>query len=127
MKPVRTADLTNAVPVDDGRGRRTPLTLLHLSVRDCFLRLAADIHCAGMSDRAAAAWLHRKLGTYAASAWRRDYVLAECPPRLAGRVEALAWCALKCSDRVPSERLIRSVLARSDGYFANRLFVAHAV
>jgi hypothetical protein len=56
MKPVRTADLTNAVPVDDGRGRRTPLTLLHLSVRDHFLRAAADIHCTGMSDRAAAAW-----------------------------------------------------------------------
>jgi hypothetical protein len=43
MKPVRTADLTNAVPVDDGRGRRTPLTLLHLSVRDLFLRAAAEI------------------------------------------------------------------------------------
>ena len=79
---VRTADLTNAVPVDDGRGRRTPLTLLHLSVRDHFLRAAADIHCTGMSDRQAAAWLHKKLARYRECAWQRDAPEECCPPRL---------------------------------------------
>ena len=87
------------------------MTLLHLSVRDHFLRAAADIHCTGMSDRAAAAWLHKKLARYRECAWRRDRVETWCPPRLAGRIEALMWSVLKCSDRVASERLIRNVLA----------------
>jgi len=112
MKPVRTIELTHAVPID-GRGHRLPLTLLHLSVRDHFLRAAADIYCTGMSDRAAAEWLHKKLARYRECAWRRDRVEQLCPPRLAGRVEAMAWCVLKCSDRLVSTRLIRLVLARS--------------
>ena len=46
MKPVRASAFADAVPVD-GRGRRTPLTLLHLSMRDHFLRTAAGIYCTG--------------------------------------------------------------------------------
>jgi hypothetical protein len=112
MRPVRASIFADAVPLD-GRGRRRPLTLLHLSVRDHFLRAAAVIYCTGMSDRAAAAWLHTKLARYRECAWRRDRVEELCPPRLAGRINALMWCVLKCSDRVVSERLIRLVLARS--------------
>ena len=87
--------VTHAVPIDR-RGRRTPLTLLHLSVRDHFLRAAADIYCTGMSDRTAAAWLHKKLARYRECAWRRDRVEEQCPPRLVGRVNGLMWCVLKC-------------------------------
>jgi hypothetical protein len=110
MKPVRTIELTHSALVD-GRGHRSPLTLLHLSVRDHFLRAAADIYCTGMSDRAAAAWLHKKLARYRECAWRRDRVENTVPPRLAGHIDALKWCVLKCSDQVVSERLIRAVLA----------------
>ena len=110
MKPVHTIELKHAAPVD-GRGNRLPLTLLHLTVRDHFLRAAAEIHCAGMSDRAAAAWLHTKLARYRECAWQRDCVEEECPPRLAGRVNALMWCVLKCSDNAVSARTIRRKLS----------------
>jgi hypothetical protein len=110
LKPHRPSAFADAAPLD-GRGRRTPLTLLHLSVRDLFLRAAADIYCSGMSDRAAAAWLHTKLARYRECAWHRDRVEELCPPRLAGRIEGLMWCVLKCADRVVSERLIRLVLS----------------
>ena len=87
------------------------MTLLYLSVRDHFLRAAADIHCTGMSDRQAAAWLHKKLARYRECAWQRDRVEECCPSRLAGRVDGLMWCVLKCSDRVVSEMTIRRALA----------------
>jgi hypothetical protein len=111
MRPHRPSVFADALPV--GRGHRLPMTLLHLTVRDHFLRAAAEIHCTGMSDRAAAAWLHTKLARYRECAWRRECAEEQCPPRHAGRVEALLWSVLKCSDRLVSERLIRCVLARS--------------
>jgi hypothetical protein len=113
MKPVRTSAFVDAVP-NDGRGRRLPLTSLRLRVRNLFLYVAAEIHCNGMSGRQAAEWLHKKLGRYRECAWRGDRDEERCPPRLVGRVEALMWCVLKCSDRVPGERLIRLVLARGN-------------
>jgi hypothetical protein len=109
MKPDRPSIF--AMPV--GPGHRLPMTLLHLAVRDCFLRLAAEIHCGGMSGHQAAEWLHKKLARYRECAWQRDRIAAECPRRLYGRVEGLLWAALKCSDRLVSERLIRFVLSRS--------------
>jgi hypothetical protein len=90
---VQRTGLTHAVPIDR-RSRRTPLTLLHLTVRDLFLRAAADIYCTGMSDRQAAAWLHKKLARYRECAWCRDRVEEQCPSRLAGRINALMWCVL---------------------------------
>jgi hypothetical protein len=95
----------------DYRGKRLPLTLLHLTVRDLFLRAAAEIHCKGWSDRQAATWLHRKLTVYRACAWRRDRFEEQYPQRLYGRVNGLLWAALKCSDRVVSERTIRRKLS----------------
>jgi hypothetical protein len=111
MKSVRPSTFAGALPV--GPGHRLPMTLLHLTVRDHFLRAAAEIHCAGMSDRAAAEWLHKKLARYRECGWQRDRIAAECPRRLYRRVEGLLWAALKCSDRLVSERLLRLVLSRS--------------
>jgi hypothetical protein len=87
------------------------MTLLHLAVRNLFLRLAAEIHCAGMSDRQAAEWLHKKLARYRECAWQRDRFEQECPSKLYGRVEGLLWAALKCADNVPSSRTIRRKLS----------------
>jgi hypothetical protein len=112
MKPLQPIELTRAEPVDY-RGKRLPMTLLHLTVRDHFLRLAADIHCVGMSDRQAAAYLHKRLARYRECAWQRDAPEECCPPRLAGRVNGLMWVVLKCSDRVVSQRLIRMILSRT--------------
>lgn len=110
MKPHRSSAFDDAAPADY-RGKRLPMTLLHLTVRDLFLRAAAEIHCTGMSDRAAAAWLHKKLGLYRVCAWRRDFAETECPPRLYGRVNGLMWAVLKCSDCAVSERTIRRKLS----------------
>jgi hypothetical protein len=110
MKPVFRADLTNAEPADY-RGKRLPLTLLHMTVRDHFLRAAAEIHCTGMSDRQAAEWLSQRLARYRETAWQRDRVEEECPQRLYGRVNGLLWAVLKCSDRLVGVELIRKVLA----------------
>jgi hypothetical protein len=113
MKPVRPTAFDDAEPADY-RGKRLPLTLLRLTVRDLFLRAAAEIHCAGMSDRQVAEWLCKRLARYRECAWRRDYVEEACPPRLAGHINALMWCVLKCGGgRLVSDETIRKVLARS--------------
>jgi hypothetical protein len=91
------------------------MTLLHLRVRDLFLRLAAEAYCAGMSNSAAAEWVHRKISRYRACAWQRDRVAETVPPRLTGHVNGLLWCVLKCRHRVPSARLIRLALSRQCG------------
>jgi hypothetical protein len=110
MKPDRpTSIFAGALPV--GPGHRLPMTTLHLTVRDLFLRLAREIHCNGMSDRQAAEWLHKKLSRYRECAWRRDRVEEECPPRLYGRVEGLLWAALKCADNAVAARTIRRKLS----------------
>ncbi|MET4198750.1 hypothetical protein ABIA95_002750 [Bradyrhizobium sp. LA8.1] len=105
MKPLRH-------PPPAGPGHRLPMTLLHLRVRDLFLRAAAEIHCAGISNHAAAEWLHKRLARYRECGWQRDRIAETVPPRLAGRVEGLLFCVLKCSDRLVSSRLVRAVLAR---------------
>jgi hypothetical protein len=112
MKEVRSADLSGAVAVD-GRGRRSPMLLLHLTVRDLCLRAAAIIYCQQMSHRRAAEWLHQRLSRYQTGSWRRDRFAEQCPQRHRGRVEAMMWRTLRCSDRVVGEEHIRKVLARS--------------
>jgi hypothetical protein len=128
MKPIRhplseRADWTHGSNLADdrrlqsssawvpGRGHRLPMTLLHLTVRDHFLRAAAETHCGGMSGHQAAAWLHTKLARYRECAWQRDRIAAECPRRLYGRVEGLLWAALKCADNAASERTLRRKLS----------------
>ncbi len=102
-----------------GRGHRSPATMLALNERDVFCREAAEpssaecrvVQTRGGSDAA------RQAARYREGAWRRDRAEALCPPRLAGRIDALMWCLLKCSDRVVSERTIRRALVP--------LFMAH--
>jgi hypothetical protein len=93
-----------------GRGKRTPATLLTLDEPDRFLIEAAR-HFPGASDRDIARRLRIALLRYREGAWRRTRVEALCPPRHAGRLDGVLWCLLKVADRVPSERLIRAVLA----------------
>jgi hypothetical protein len=110
MRQVRTADMTDAVPLD-GRGHRTPQTMLRLDERNHFLREAADRFCVGMSDRQAATWLRSRLIRYQLGAWRRDRVEATCPARHRGTIAEFCWLTLKAADRIVSERSIRRAIA----------------
>jgi hypothetical protein len=56
--------------------------------------------------------LRAKLVRYREGAWRRDRSEALCPPRHRGTITELLWCVLRVKDSLPSERLIRLVLAR---------------
>jgi hypothetical protein len=96
-----------------GRGRRTPATLLALDERDRCL-IEAACHFPGFSDREIARRLRSLLLIYRQGAWRRDRVDALCPPRHAGRLEAVLWMLLKVRDAIPSERTIRAVLSRTE-------------
>jgi hypothetical protein len=113
MKPITHAELTHAVPVD-GRAHRSPQTMLFIDERDHYLREAANRFCIGMSDRAAATLLRIKLARYREGAWRRDRSEALCPARHRGSITEFCWMVLKVRDAVPSERLIRATLSRSD-------------
>jgi hypothetical protein len=86
--------------------------MLALDERDRFLIEAARFF-PGASDREAARQLHTALLRYRETAWRRDRAEALCPPRYAGTVKATLFFVLKAHDRVPGDRTIRSVLARS--------------
>jgi hypothetical protein len=81
--------------------------------RDALLREAAARFCAGMTDHQASALLHVKLLRYQTSAWRRDRAEAECPLRLAGRLDAVLWQILKTHDHVCSAMTIRRALGFS--------------
>ena len=65
----------------------------------------------GLSDRECARRLRTALLRYREGAWRRTRSEALCPPHHAGKLTAVLWMVLKVADRVPSERLIRAVLA----------------
>jgi hypothetical protein len=110
MKPHRPATFTIAFPV--GRGHPTPQAMLARNERDRHLREAAQFFPYA-SDREAARQLRKALLTYRAGAWRRDQSEALCPVRYAGTVKAALWKTLKSRDRVPGDRLIRAVLART--------------
>jgi hypothetical protein len=121
MKPVRTADVARAVPLD-GRGQRSAQTMLSINEREALLRDAADRFCVGMSDRQAAAMLHAKLARYRAGAFRRDRSEPPCPARHRGTITEFLWKVLKVHHRLVSERLIMI-----DAVALTRLFVAHAM
>jgi hypothetical protein len=107
MKPLRHS------PVPDGRGHRTPQTIMLLDERDALLIEAAHRFCVGMSDRQAARHLRIALLRYQAVRWQRTRSQAICPPQHRGRLDALLWCMLKVRDHVPSEMTIRRALAFS--------------
>jgi hypothetical protein len=110
MKPLRSIDLTDAEPLD-GRGRRSPADILSRTARDHLLRLAAERHCQGLSDRAAAEVLRTKLTRYQTGAWQRDRAEVRCPDRHRGKLTELLWQVLRVRDMTPSARSIRKALA----------------
>jgi hypothetical protein len=95
--------------VVDGRGRRTPQTLLLLDERDQFLRAAAA-YFPGLSHREIARRLHVALSRYRDGRWRRDRVENLCPPQHAGKLTAVLWMILRVKDYVPSEATIRRAI-----------------
>jgi hypothetical protein len=111
MKPHRATAFADAAPVD-GRGRRSPATLLVLDERDALLIEAAKFY-PGASDREIARQLRTALSTYRNGRWRRDRVEALCPVQHKGKLMQVLWCLLKTRDAIPGERLIRAVLARA--------------
>ena len=110
MKPHRPSVFADAVPVD-GRGHRSWNTKLLIDERDRYLIEAAKFY-PGCRDREVARRLRSALAIYRAGRWRRDCSEALCP-HAAGTVTAALWRLLKVCDAVPSDRLIRGVLAQS--------------
>jgi hypothetical protein len=110
MKPQRPSIFADAVV--DGRGHRSNETLLRLDERDRYLIEAARFFPA-CSDRETARQLLTALKTYSAGRWRRDAVLALCPPQYAGTYRRLFWAILKLHDHVPCDRAVRTALARA--------------
>lgn len=104
MKPLRHP------LVPDGRGHRSPGTVVTLAVRDHLLRKAATFFPG--SDREAARQIRIALTRYCNGRWRRSRADVACVHD-AKRIEATLWLILRVRDHVPSERLIRLVLARS--------------
>jgi hypothetical protein len=103
--------LADAVAVD-GRGRRTPSTMLQLDERDHFLREAARFF-PFFSQREVARRLRTALLRYQTGRWRRERADVECP-HAAGKLTAVLWMLLKVRDHVPSERTIRVALSQAE-------------
>ena len=112
MRQDRGSIFAGAFPV--GAGRATPQAMLSRDERDRYLREAADQHCVGLSDNAAAHHLVVRLATYRSTAWRKDYAEALCPAKYRDTITEFFWMILKSRDRVPSERLVREVLRASE-------------
>jgi hypothetical protein len=110
MRPLRHSAFANAVPID-GRGHRRPETLAAIDRRDVLIAEAATVFFSTASANEAAHRLHTALARYESGAWRRERSMDACPPRHTGRLAAYCWQILRARDRVPSARLIRSILA----------------
>jgi hypothetical protein len=117
MRPHRGSAFDDATPVDR-RGHRLPETLAALARRDELIREAVQRLFQGASGHEAARLLHQALERYASCAWQREQSAPECPSRHVGRLTASCWHILDAVDRVPSEPLIRKIIA-------GKLFVIH--
>ena len=111
MKLVRTADLTNAVAVD-GRGRRTPQTMLLIDKRDALLIEIARRFYPGLLHRETAHRLRQRWLIFRSGPWRRTWTELR-GPHDPERLDAALWSLLRMRDAIPSERLIRIVLAQA--------------
>jgi hypothetical protein len=107
---VQRIGLTHAVPVD-GRGRRTPQTMLLLDERKKYLIEAAQFY-PGCTDREIARRLHAALSTYRAGRFRRDRN-DTCPIQYRGTLREQLYFLLRVRDHVPSEPAIRRALGYS--------------
>jgi hypothetical protein len=112
VRPHRASVFADATPLD-GRGRRSPQTMLLLDERDKLLIEAARFF-PGASDREIARRLHSALSTYRDGRWRRDRAEALCPVQHKGKLMQTLWMILKTRDHVPSEMTIRRALAFRD-------------
>jgi hypothetical protein len=107
MRQDRTSELTQG----RGPGHRLPETLAALARRDELIREAVERFFPGASGHEAARRLHQALDLYACCAWQRERRAAECPARHIGRLTAFCWHILRAVDHVPSEPLIRKIIA----------------
>ena len=103
MKPLRHS------VVPDGRGHRTPQTMMLLDERDALLIEAARRFFSGMSHRETAHRLRSRLLIYQNGRWRRTSAELK-PPHDVDSLDAALWCLLRIRDHVPSEMTIRRVL-----------------
>ena len=109
MKPLRTSDVTNAVPLDSAYGCTT---LDAINRRDALLAEAAKFY-PGLSHRETARQLRSALIRFREGRWRRDRSEATCPEHHAGKLPELLWRPLRVRDAAPSARTIRLVLSRT--------------
>ena len=108
MKQHRPSAFVDAAPVGHGR---TPAVLLLIGERNDLIRSASKFF-PGCRDREIARQLHAALSRYRDGRWRRDSAEALCPPQHRDKLTEVLWMILKTRDRMPSERLIRLVLAQ---------------
>ena len=95
--------------VVDGRGRRTPQTMLLLDERRALLVEAARFY-PGLSQRETARRLRIALQRYQLGRWRRTRADLTCPKDHAGKLTGVLWMLLRVRDHVPSEMTIRRAL-----------------
>jgi hypothetical protein len=105
MRPIRH-------PLMPGPGHRTPQTLLLLDERDKMLIEIARRFYPGLSHLEAAHRLRSRLLIYRDCRWQRTCLDFRWP-HPPEKIETLLWQLLRVRDRIPSERLIREVLARA--------------
>lgn len=110
MRPLRSSAFADAAPVD-GRGQRKPADVLARASRDYLLRLAAERHCRGLSDRQAAEVIRAKLARYREGAFRRHRSEDQMPEKLRGTLNGMFWELLMVRDAVPCNRTVRAALA----------------
>jgi hypothetical protein len=109
------ATLDVAFGLSRGPGERDPRTRASLAERDRLLREAAARFYAGMTAAEAARQIAARLSVYASAAWPRERKVSACPPRHAGRVEALLWEVLRAEPRTLSPERIEKVIRPGAG------------
>lgn len=107
MKPLRHP------LVPDGRGHRSPQTLLLIDERDKLL-IAASKFYPGASGREAARQIHIALSRYRDGRWRRDRSEDRCPVQHRGKLTALLYALLRTRDATVSAMTIRRAIAFRD-------------
>jgi len=108
-----TAPLRHPVVVD-GRGQRSPRTVLMLTVRDYLLCEACRRHFPGLSQREAARLIRIALIRYRQGRFRRERTCDACPACHAGKLTGVLWLLLKIRDAIPSEMTVRRAIAFRD-------------
>lgn len=112
--------LAEGVTIEDGLslkprpGHRDWRTLVVKDHRNTLICEAANRFFAELSTAQQARRLSIAIDEYEQTAWRRERIEIACPQKRAGKREGVFWEILKAnSGHVPSERLIRSILATS--------------